>query len=120
MKGCFPGSSASEEFACSAGDLGLIPGSGRSLGEVIFVSSINFSEMECNCFSYDYSTICPTSSTVDRNLGGFQFLAMLSTADHPVVSLGAQHMHFWNCKITGCSCVKFRRQQLPNSCSKWL
>ena len=68
MKGCFPGSSASEEFACSAGDLGLIPGSGRSLGEVIFVSSINFSEMECNCFSYDYSTICLFTLL----LGGFQ------------------------------------------------
>ena len=29
----FPGSSAGEESACNAGDLGLIPGSGRSPGE---------------------------------------------------------------------------------------
>ena len=30
----FPGSSVSKESACSAGDPGLIPGSGRSPGEV--------------------------------------------------------------------------------------
>ena len=30
---CFPGGSDSKESACNAGDLGLIPGSGRSLGE---------------------------------------------------------------------------------------
>ena len=29
----FPGGSESKEFACNAGDLGLIPGSGRSTGE---------------------------------------------------------------------------------------
>ena len=29
----FPGVSASKEFACNAGDLGLIPGLGRSPGE---------------------------------------------------------------------------------------
>ena len=29
----FPGSSAGKEFACSAGDLGSIPGSGRSPGK---------------------------------------------------------------------------------------
>ena len=29
----FPGSSDGEESTCSAGDLGSIPGSGRSLGE---------------------------------------------------------------------------------------
>ena len=29
----FPGGSDSEESACDAGDLGLIPGSGRSPGE---------------------------------------------------------------------------------------
>ena len=29
----FPGGSDSEEFACSAGDAGSIPGSGRSPGE---------------------------------------------------------------------------------------
>ena len=29
----FPGSSDGEESSCSAGDLGSIPGSGRSLGE---------------------------------------------------------------------------------------
>ena len=29
----FPGSSVSKESACSAGDPGLIPGSGRSSGE---------------------------------------------------------------------------------------
>ena len=29
----FPGGSESKEFACNAGDLGLIPGSGRSPGE---------------------------------------------------------------------------------------
>ena len=29
----FPGGSDSQEFACNAGDLGLIPESGRSLGE---------------------------------------------------------------------------------------
>ena len=29
----FPGGSDSKESACSAGDLGLIPGSGRSSGE---------------------------------------------------------------------------------------
>ena len=31
----FPGSSAGKESACNAGDLGLIPGLGRSPGEVI-------------------------------------------------------------------------------------
>ena len=31
----FPGSSAGKEYACNAGDLGLIPGSGRSAGEGI-------------------------------------------------------------------------------------
>ena len=30
---CFPGSSAGKESTCKAGDLGLIPGSGRSPGE---------------------------------------------------------------------------------------
>ena len=30
---CFPGSSAGKECACNAGDLGLIPGLGRSPGE---------------------------------------------------------------------------------------
>ena len=29
----FPGGSAGKEYACSAGDLGLIPGLGRSPGE---------------------------------------------------------------------------------------
>ena len=29
---CFPGSSAGKEFACNVGDLGLIPGLGRSPG----------------------------------------------------------------------------------------
>ena len=29
----FPGGSADKESACNAGDLGLIPGLGRSLGE---------------------------------------------------------------------------------------
>ena len=33
MKKVFPGSSAGKESACSAGDLGLIPGLGRSPGE---------------------------------------------------------------------------------------
>ena len=33
VKGGFPGGSDGEEPACSAGDLGSIPGSGRSLGE---------------------------------------------------------------------------------------
>ena len=32
LKG-FPGDSDGKESACNAGDLGLIPGSGRSLGE---------------------------------------------------------------------------------------
>ena len=30
---CFPGGSDSKEYACSAGDLGLIPGLGRCPGE---------------------------------------------------------------------------------------
>ena len=29
----FPGGSDGKESACNAGDLGLVPGSGRSLGE---------------------------------------------------------------------------------------
>ena len=33
-KKCFPGGSDDEESACNAGDLGLIPGLGRSSGEV--------------------------------------------------------------------------------------
>ena len=33
IKKGFPGSSAGKESACNAGDLGLIPGSGRSSGE---------------------------------------------------------------------------------------
>ena len=32
---CFPDSSAGKEYACNAGDPGLIPGSGRSPGEGI-------------------------------------------------------------------------------------
>ena len=31
--GCFPGGSDGKESACSAGDVGSIPGSGRSPGE---------------------------------------------------------------------------------------
>ena len=31
----FPGSSAGKEYICNAGDLGLIPGMGRSPGEGI-------------------------------------------------------------------------------------
>ena len=30
---CFPGHSDSKEYACNAGDLGSIPGPGRSFGE---------------------------------------------------------------------------------------
>ena len=33
LLGIFPGGSDGKESACSAGDLGLIPGSGRSPGE---------------------------------------------------------------------------------------
>ena len=33
MKGAFPASSVGKESACSTGDLGVIPGLGRSLGE---------------------------------------------------------------------------------------
>ena len=33
LRGGFPGGSAGKESACNAGDLGLIPGSGRSPGE---------------------------------------------------------------------------------------
>ena len=33
MKTLFPGSSVGKESACSAGDLGSIPGTGRSPGE---------------------------------------------------------------------------------------
>jgi len=33
LKWCFAGGSDSKESACNAGDLGLIPGSGKSSGE---------------------------------------------------------------------------------------
>ena len=33
LKTCFPGGSAGKASACNAGDLGSIPGSGRSPGE---------------------------------------------------------------------------------------
>ena len=33
MNVCMPGSSVGKETACNAGDLGSIPGSGRSTGE---------------------------------------------------------------------------------------
>ena len=33
MLKCFPGGSSGKESACNAGDLGLIPGSGRAPGE---------------------------------------------------------------------------------------
>ena len=33
MRVCFPDGSAGKESACNAGDLGLIPGLGRSPGE---------------------------------------------------------------------------------------
>ena len=33
MSNCFPGYSDDKEYACNAGDLGLIPGLGRSPGE---------------------------------------------------------------------------------------
>jgi len=39
----FPGGSVSKEYACSAGDLGLIPGSGRSPGEG------NGNPLQCSC-----------------------------------------------------------------------
>ena len=35
IRGCFPGSSAGKESVCSAGDLGLTPGSGSSPAEGI-------------------------------------------------------------------------------------
>ena len=40
---CFPGGSVSKESACSAGDPGLIPGSGRSPGEG------NGNPLQCSC-----------------------------------------------------------------------
>ena len=39
----FPGGSESKESACSVGDPGLIPGSGRSLGER------NVNPLQCSC-----------------------------------------------------------------------
>ena len=36
----FPGGSDSKESACNAGDLGLIPGLGRALGEVSIISDM--------------------------------------------------------------------------------
>ena len=39
----FPGGSVGKQFACSAGDLGLIPGWERSPGEV------NGNPLQCSC-----------------------------------------------------------------------
>ena len=39
----FPGGSGSKESACNAGDLGLMPGSGRSPGEG------NGNPLQCSC-----------------------------------------------------------------------
>ena len=50
----FPGSSASKESACNAGDPGSIPGSGRSAGEGIgypfqyWASGLDSKESACN------------------------------------------------------------------------
>ena len=35
----FPGGSDGKEFACNVGDAGLIPGSGKSPGEIIFLNN---------------------------------------------------------------------------------
>ena len=41
----FPGSSAGKEYVCNVGDLGLIPGWGRSAGEGI-VYPLQYSSLE--------------------------------------------------------------------------
>ena len=43
LSACSPGGSGGKEFACSAGDLGSIPGSGRSAGEG------NDYPLQCSC-----------------------------------------------------------------------
>ena len=52
----FPGSSAGKEYACNAGDLGLIPGSGRSAGEGI-AYPLQFSSLEnpMDCIVHGFS-----------------------------------------------------------------
>ena len=44
----FPGSSAGKESACSVGDLGLIPGLGRSPGKGNRYTS------QCSCLKYSW------------------------------------------------------------------
>ena len=45
----FPGSSDGKETACNAGDLGLIPGSGRSPGER------NDYPLQCSCLENSWT-----------------------------------------------------------------
>ena len=45
----FPGGSKGEEFACNAGDLDLIPGSGRSLPEKEMATHSNILAWKIPC-----------------------------------------------------------------------
>ena len=51
----FPGSSVGKETACSAGDLGSIPGSGRSPGEG------NGNPLQCSCLENSMDREAPQS-----------------------------------------------------------
>ena len=46
MTSCFPGGSDGKVSACSAGDLGLIPGLGRSPGEAAYPLQYYWASLE--------------------------------------------------------------------------
>ena len=61
----FPGGSGGKEFACSVGDLGLIPGSGRSSGEG------NGNLLQYSCPEYPWWATVPGVSKNQTKLSDF-------------------------------------------------
>ena len=74
----FPGGSDGKEYACDAGDLGLIPGSGRSPGEG------NGKPLQCSCLGnpIDRGAWWATVHEVVKSgtgLSDFQFLLVFGS-----------------------------------------
>ena len=68
MKLGLPGGLESKESVCNAGDLGLIPGSGRSLGEV------NGYPFQYSCLENPMGHIVHGVAMSQTHLSNFQFL----------------------------------------------
>ena len=71
----FPGDSVGKESACTAGDLGSIPGSGRSLGEGIHFSG---SSIPGSHSSIPHSSILAWRIPWTEEPGGLQSLGLQS------------------------------------------